>query len=171
VWRAYPKERAMIRLRGRRDGAPAGISHSTRMHWISEKGAMTSLKTCASDRIEIVWRGALDAETAAAFRHQAEAALAVAPRQIVLRLDDVARLDSSGVGAIVFLHRRLAEGGGRLHVAGLSGQPLELARLIRLDAVLSVAPAASETSVKLPRRVFAALADLLRPAVAARAGV
>jgi anti-anti-sigma factor len=132
---------------------------------------MRSLKTCESDRIEIVWRCALDAETVAAFRDQAEAALSVAPRESVLRLDDVARLDSSGVGAIVFLHRRLAEGGGRLHVAGLSGQPLELARLIRLDAVLSVAPAASETSVKLRRRVFAALADLLRPAVAARAGV
>jgi anti-anti-sigma factor len=98
----------------------------------------------AGDRIEITWEGGLDADAIAAFRPVAARALSAAPRELVLRLDRVTRLDSSGVGAIVFLHRRQAEQGRRLRVLGLSGQPLALARLIRLDVALDLGPAAPQ---------------------------
>jgi anti-sigma B factor antagonist len=53
---------------------------------------------------------------------------------------DLSRLrivDSSGVGALVSLYKRLRAQGGEMVVSGLQNQPLAIFRLLRLDRVMS----------------------------------
>ena len=53
-------------------------------------------------------------------------------------------IDSSGIGAIVFLFKRLAARRARLVVTGLGGQPLQMFKLLRLDRSIPTEPAAAE---------------------------
>jgi anti-sigma B factor antagonist len=52
--------------------------------------------------------------------------LAEASEDVVLDLSKVEFVDSSGLGALVFLHKRLVSRGHRLKIIGLRGQPLQL---------------------------------------------
>jgi anti-anti-sigma factor len=52
--------------------------------------------------------------------------LAEASEDVILDLSKVEFVDSSGLGALVFLHKRLVSKGHRLKVVGLRGQPLQL---------------------------------------------
>ncbi len=52
--------------------------------------------------------------------------LAQADEDVVLDLSRVEFVDSSGLGALVFLHKRLVSKGHKLRVVGLRGQPLQL---------------------------------------------
>ena len=52
--------------------------------------------------------------------------LAQAEEDVVLDLSKVEFVDSSGLGALVFLHKRLVSKGHKLRVVGLRGQPLQL---------------------------------------------
>jgi anti-anti-sigma factor len=47
-------------------------------------------------------------------------------RDVTVDFSRVAFVDSSGLGALVFIHKRLAERRNRLRVVGLQGQPLQL---------------------------------------------
>ena len=57
-----------------------------------------------------------------------------------LRLDmtGVRFLDSSGVGAIVFLFKRLSAAGRKLELLGVTGQPRELLKFLRIDRTIPV---------------------------------
>jgi anti-anti-sigma factor len=52
--------------------------------------------------------------------------LAEAQEDVVLDFSKVEFVDSSGLGALVFLHKRLVSNGHKLKVVGLRGQPLQL---------------------------------------------
>ncbi|MGO9546369.1 MAG: STAS domain-containing protein [Rhodomicrobium sp.] len=52
--------------------------------------------------------------------------LAEASEDVVLDLSKVEFVDSSGLGALVFLHKRLVSKGHKLKIVGLKGQPLQL---------------------------------------------
>ena len=52
--------------------------------------------------------------------------LAQSDEDVVLDLSKVEFVDSSGLGALVFLHKRLVSKGHKLRVVGLRGQPLQL---------------------------------------------
>jgi anti-sigma B factor antagonist len=52
--------------------------------------------------------------------------LAQADEDVVLDFSKVEFVDSSGLGALVFLHKRLVSKGHKLRVVGLRGQPLQL---------------------------------------------
>ncbi len=52
--------------------------------------------------------------------------LAEAGEDVVLDLSNVGFVDSSGLGALVFLHKRLVAKGHKLKIIGLKGQPLQL---------------------------------------------
>jgi anti-sigma B factor antagonist len=73
----------------------------------------------------------LDAAYVSRVRPQLER-LAEADDDVVLDLSNVAFVDSSGVGALAFLHKRLVTKGHRLKVVGLRGQPLKLLTNLRL---------------------------------------
>ncbi len=75
--------------------------------------------------------GDFDAAAARDLRPRIEQ-LAQAAGDVVVDLSSVEFIDSSGVGALVYLHKRLIAAGHRLKVVGLKGQPLELLTYLRL---------------------------------------
>lgn len=83
-------------------------------------------------------QGVLDASTAAEFAISAQPVFSTGGT-VVADLSDVVRLDSSGVGALSHLFRRLAETDRRLEVEGLRGQPLALLSSVGLDRILAQA--------------------------------
>ncbi len=59
-------------------------------------------------------------------------------QNIVLDLRQVSFIDSSGVGAIVFLFKRLNSTGRKLEITGVSGQPRELLQVLQVDKAIPV---------------------------------
>ncbi len=59
-------------------------------------------------------------------------------QNVVLDFSQVNFIDSSGIGAIVYLFKRLKAGNKRLTIQGAKGQPLELFRHLRIDKSISI---------------------------------
>jgi anti-sigma B factor antagonist len=57
-------------------------------------------------------------------------------RRIIVDLTGLRLIDSSGVGAIVYLYRKMRAQGGNVVVRGASDQPLAILRLLKLDQIL-----------------------------------
>ena len=55
---------------------------------------------------------------------------------LILDFSNVDFVDSSGVGVVVFLYKRLAARGARLIVVGLRGHPRKLFELLHVDRVI-----------------------------------
>ena len=55
---------------------------------------------------------------------------------ILIDVKHVSFIDSSGIGAIVFLYKRMVAKGYAVYVIGLSKQPLELFQLLFLDKTI-----------------------------------
>ena len=60
------------------------------------------------------------------------------PEYVFLDLQNVSFIDSSGVGAIVFLYKRLKENQRKLRITGAHGQPRELLELLRIHKAIPV---------------------------------
>ena len=69
--------------------------------------------------------------------------LANSPDDVWLDLRGVQFLDSSGVGGIVFLFKRLRERSLNVTLASVKGQPLRLLRQLRLEFLLERRQAAA----------------------------
>jgi len=67
----------------------------------------------------------LDAVYVARIRPHIER-LAQANEDVILDFSKVEFIDSSGLGALVFLHKRLVLNGHKLRIVGLRAQPLQL---------------------------------------------
>ena len=57
---------------------------------------------------------------------------------IILDLSAVDFMDSSGVGSIVFLHKRLVVNDRILFLSGLNGQPKKIIEFLRIDKIIKV---------------------------------
>lgn len=57
---------------------------------------------------------------------------------LFLNLFDVSFIDSSGVGAIVFLYKRLKSINGSMKITNVHGQPKELLSLLRVNEAIPV---------------------------------
>jgi len=64
--------------------------------------------------------------------------LAQANDDVVLDLAEVGFLNSSGVGGIVYLYKRLRAAGRTLRLVNVGGQPLQLLSHLRLTDLLAV---------------------------------
>jgi anti-sigma B factor antagonist len=78
-------------------------------------------------------KGNLDALTAPSLKKDIEALLAARKVNVVFDLGGLDLIDSSGVGAIVSLFKRVRTLQGDVKVARLQGQPAEIFKLLRLD--------------------------------------
>jgi anti-sigma B factor antagonist len=67
----------------------------------------------------------LDASYVARVRPEIEQ-LADSGEDVLLDLSKVEFVDSSGLGILVFLHKRLVSNSHKLKIVGLKGQPLQL---------------------------------------------
>lgn len=81
-------------------------------------------------------KGELDAVSAADLRPTLDRLATSGTLQVVVDLSELRLIDSSGVGAIVSLYKRLRALGGSLVVRGVRDQPLAIFRLLKLDRVL-----------------------------------
>jgi len=77
-----------------------------------------------------------DAEFVKSMRDELEA-LSELTTNIVVDLNDVKFIDSSGIGAIVFLYKRMLAKGLNLSVIGLGVQPSELFKMLMLDKTIN----------------------------------
>lgn len=59
----------------------------------------------------------------------------------VLDIHKISFIDSSGIGAIVFLFKRLKEQGRSMEIIGAQGQPQGLMKLLRIDTAIPVSSA------------------------------
>jgi anti-sigma B factor antagonist len=80
--------------------------------------------------------GELDAVSVPDLRPALDDLISKGHKKIVVDLKGLRLIDSSGVGAIVYLFRRVKGGGGSVVVRGASDQPLAILRLLKLDQIL-----------------------------------
>lgn len=82
--------------------------------------------------------GSLDALSTPELRPTIEAIVAEKRSEVTVDLSDLRLIDSSGVGAIVSLYKRMRAVGSRVEVVGLRDQPLAIFKLLRLDRIFTV---------------------------------
>jgi len=59
--------------------------------------------------------------------------------RVVIDISGVDFMDSSGVGAIVFLYKRLLANASVMEITGVRGQPAELLQLLRIGEAIPIA--------------------------------
>jgi anti-sigma B factor antagonist len=107
----------------------AAFFRNTLMHYGRlQDGDQTTLKV----------EGELDALTAVELRPTLDAVVAGCPRQVTVDLSDLRLIDSSGVGALVSLYKRVRASGGDVRFVGAHDQPLAIFKLLRLDVVFDL---------------------------------
>ncbi len=95
-------------------------------------------RTDSGDETELRIEGSLDALSTPELRPIIDAVVAEKRPKVTVNLAGLRLIDSSGVGAIVALYKRLRAQGGQVKVAGLRDQPLAIFRLLRLDRVFDL---------------------------------
>jgi anti-sigma B factor antagonist len=83
--------------------------------------------------------GELDANTAPELKQALDSIVADGRRRVTIDLSRLRLIDSSGVGAIVSLYKRVRAAGGDCEVVGVSDQPAAIFKLLRLDVVFASA--------------------------------
>jgi anti-anti-sigma factor len=81
--------------------------------------------------------GSFDALSAPAARPALDALVSEHRSPVAIDMSALHSIDSSGIGAVVSVYKRVLAQGGRLSVQGLTGQPLALFQLLRLDRLMT----------------------------------
>lgn len=79
--------------------------------------------------------------------------LSILAEDVVVDLRHVKEMDGAGVGALVYLLKRLRAGGRQLAVVNVSGQPADLLRELKLGAAFSWRVAAPTSGEPVAQRV------------------
>ncbi len=99
---------------------------------------MTFVRTDNGDETTLRIEGSLDAMSTPELRPVIDALVTEKRPTVIVNLSALRLIDSSGVGAIVSLYKRMRAQGGKVTVKGLRDQPLAIFRLLRLDRVFDV---------------------------------
>jgi anti-sigma B factor antagonist len=78
-------------------------------------------------------RGELDALSCPELRPVIDSLVGDGPETVTVDLSELELIDSSGVGAMVSLYKRVRANGGNVRFVGVSNQPLVIFKLLRLD--------------------------------------
>jgi len=95
-----------------------------------------TVTTINAGALRLAIEGELDAVTVPELRKEIDRLTGTSPKRVEIDLSSLRMVDSSGVGAIVSLYKRVRGQGGEVVVTGLRDQPLAIFRLLRLDRVL-----------------------------------
>lgn len=120
---------------------PAPVaSSSLPLHARVEAGREMTFTRTDNSSVECVVRieGALDVHTAPEIRAVFDEIVAAGRHVVLIDLSALTSLDSSGVGAIVSLFKRVKTTGGRVIVRGVQNQPLAICKLLKLDRVFGL---------------------------------
>jgi anti-sigma B factor antagonist len=96
-------------------------------------------------------KGNLDAITVPELKPEIDSIVAEKRTACVVDLAGLTLIDSSGVGAIVSLFKRVRALGGDVKVSGVTAQPKEIFRLLRLDRALDIHPSTEEAIAKFSK--------------------
>jgi len=95
----------------------------------------------------ITLHGEMDAWGCSSIRGYLEDVISTeANRDVILNFTHVSFLDSSGIGVIVFLYKRLKAAGRSLKINDVQGQPQELMSLLRIETAIPVSSLADSLS-------------------------
>jgi anti-sigma B factor antagonist len=92
-------------------------------HHIVQDGAVTELHI----------RGELDALSCTDLRPVLDSLVQQGASSVTVDLSELRLIDSSGVGAMVSLYKRVRANGGDVRFVGVNAQPLVIFKLLRLD--------------------------------------
>jgi anti-sigma B factor antagonist len=95
-----------------------------------------TVSTIDTGVVRLAVEGELDVMSAPDLRKEIDKLTAATPKRVEIDLSLLRMVDSSGVGAIVSLYKRISGQGGEVVVTGLRDQPLAIFRLLRLDRVM-----------------------------------
>ena len=113
---------------------------------------MLEFKRDALGDVEILTlKGNLDALTAPELRPTIDELVASRKIKVVFNLGELTLIDSSGVGAIVSLFKRVRMLGGDVKIACLANQPKEIFRLLRLDRAFDLFESVEEARSKFKK--------------------
>jgi anti-sigma B factor antagonist len=90
--------------------------------------------------------GNLDSLTVPEIRPVIEKLVATGVRKVALELSRLEVIDSSGIGAIVSLFKRVRGMGGDVKIAGVQGQPREILRLLGLERAFDIVPTVEDAA-------------------------
>lgn len=99
---------------------------------------MEFLITTENDAVTLSVRGELDAKSVPEIRPQLDEIVESKPAQVTMDLTELRLIDSTGVGAIVSLFKRVGANGGRFKLTGVQGQPYAIFQVLRLDRVFQL---------------------------------
>ena len=77
--------------------------------------------------------GQLDAVSVSDLRLELDKLVAARPKSVEVDLSQLRLIDSSGVGALVSLYKRVRAQGGNVVIKGVRDQPLAIFQLLQLD--------------------------------------
>ena len=77
--------------------------------------------------------GQLDAVSVSDLRVELDKLVAARPGAVEVDLSRLRMIDSSGVGALVSLYKRVRAQGGNVEIKGIRDQPLAIFQLLKLD--------------------------------------
>jgi len=100
------------------------------------------------DAAVIVLEGEFDFLSAPVTRAEFERLVNDEAGDVIVDLSGVTFMDSSGAGALVFLHKRLVGQKRALALVGVTGQPMDLLALLRITSVIPV----NQTLVARPQQ-------------------
>ena len=91
------------------------------------------VETGSETRISI--RGELDALSAPELRPTVDALVDQKAKNVIVDVENLELIDSSGVAVLVSLYKRTRAHGGQMVVTGARNQPLAVFKLLRIDRV------------------------------------
>ena len=103
---------------------------------------MAYTRTDNDDETVLKIDGTLDAVTAPELRPTLDSIVAEGRKKITVELSSLRLINSSGVGVLVSLFKRVRANGGEVRLVGLRDQPLAIFKLLRLDRVFPGQPGA-----------------------------
>jgi anti-sigma B factor antagonist len=99
---------------------------------------MKCLRIDLEGELRLKIEGALDALTAVDVRPIFDQVVAEKPARVTIDLESLTLIDSSGVGAIVSLFKRVKADGGQVVVVHAHEQPLAVLKLLKLDRIFGL---------------------------------
>jgi anti-sigma B factor antagonist len=115
------------------------------------------------DKTTLAIRGELDALSAAELRPLLDRLVEDGRRDVTVDLSQLRLVDSSGVGALVSLYKRVRAGGGQVAFKGVTAQPLVIFKLLRLDVVFELEQPAVPAEAQAAAEAAPASIRVVRP--------
>lgn len=92
----------------------------------------------AEQQMQIALKGDFDASSTQGFREQVDSNLGAELTSCVVDMAQVEFIDSSAIGELVALFKRLDGEGRDLRLINVGGQPAEMFQFLRIDKVIPI---------------------------------